>query len=279
MRDGGTCMKIIEMLKFDGVRSEAKIVRWLKKEGDLINKGDILAEAETDKVNIEIISYVQGALLKILITEGEFAPTGSAIALVADQNDLLLFSTLASYPEILDKFIYPKTTTKSIRHKETTTLKAISICFCYAHEDEKLLDTLKVHLKVLQRQMLIDMWYDRDISAGAEWEQEIDKHLKTADIILLLVSPDFIASDYCYSIEMQQAMERHRRGEAVVIPILLRPVYFEGTPFGKLQVLPTDAKPIMGPDWYSLDIAFYNVAEGIRKSVEIMLLNRIGINQ
>jgi hypothetical protein len=69
-------------------------------------------------------------------------------------------------------------------------------------------------------------------------------------------------------------MERHRCGEAVVIPILLRPVYFEGTPFGKLQALPTDAKPITGPDWYSLDIAFYDVAEGIRKCVEIMLLRR-----
>jgi hypothetical protein len=123
--------------------------------------------------------------------------------LVADQNDLLLFSTLSSYPEILDKFISPKATTKSLRHKEITTLKPIRICFCYAHEDENLLDRLKVHLKVLQRQMLIDTWYDREISAGAEWEQEIDKHLKAADILLLLVSPDFIASDYCYGKEMQ----------------------------------------------------------------------------
>ncbi len=267
-------MKVIEMLNLGEATDKARIVRWLKKEGDQIEIGDRLVEAETDKVNIEVYSYIQGALLKILFSEREYAPAGSAIALVADQNDLLLFSTLSSYPEILDKFIYPKDTTETLRHKETTPLKAISICFCYAHEDEKLLDKLKVHLKVLQRQMLIDTWYDRDISAGAEWEQEIDKHLKAADIILLLVSPDFIASDYCYSIEMQQAMERHRRGEAVVIPILLRPVYFEGTPFGKLQVLPTDAKPIMGPDWYSLDVAFYDVAEGIRKSVEIMLLRR-----
>ena len=262
------------MLNLGEARDNARIVRWLKKEGDQIGVGDILVEAETDKANIEVYSYVRGALLKVLFPEGEFAPAGSAIALVADQNDLLLFSTLSSYPEILDKFIYPKATTKTLKHKETTILKAISICFCYAHEDEKLLDTLKVHLKVLQRQMLIDTWYDRDISAGAEWEQEIDKHLKAADIILLLVSPDFIASDYCYGKEMQQAMERHRCGEALVIPILLRPVYFEGTPFGKLEVLPTDAKPIMGPDWYSLDVAFYDVAEGIRKSVEIMLLRR-----
>src|SRR5215470_9381349 len=94
----------------------------------------------------------------------------------------------------------------------------ISIFFCYAREDEALLNKLKTHLRPLQRQSLIDVWYDRDISAGAEWEQEISEHLNTAQIILLLVSPDFMDSDYCYSIEMKRAVERHQRGEACVIP-------------------------------------------------------------
>src|SRR5438876_11871174 len=115
---------------------------------------------------------------------------------------------------------------------------AVKIFFCYAHEDEPLLNKLKTHLRPLQRQALTDVWYDRDITAGTEWKQEIDKQLNEAQIILLLVSPDFIDSEYCYSIEMKRALERHERGEARVIPVILRPVYWQGAPFSKLQTLP-----------------------------------------
>src|SRR2546421_520659 len=83
-------------------------------------------------------------------------------------------------------------------------------------------------------------------------------------IILLLVSQYFMASDYCYGIEMMKAIKRHERGEAIVIPIILRPVHFQGTPFGKLQALPTDAKPVTSKSWANRDEAFYDVAEGIR---------------
>src|SRR5437016_2055252 len=104
-------------------------------------------------------------------------------------------------------------------------LMAVKIFFCYTHEDEDLLNTLKRHLWPLQRQGLIDLWYDRDISAGSEWEQEISQHLNASQIILLLVSPDFMASEYCYSNEMQRAIERHEPREALVIPVILRLVY------------------------------------------------------
>src|SRR5947208_10061471 len=100
----------------------------------------------------------------------------------------------------------------------------VEIFFCYAHEDETLLNKLKAHLRPLQRQGLIDVWHDRDINAGQEWEQEISKHLNEAQIILLLISPDFMDSDYCYSKEMQRALERHEHREARVIPIILRHV-------------------------------------------------------
>ena len=115
----------------------------------------------------------------------------------------------------------------------------VKIFFCYAHEDEPLLNKLKSHLIPLQRQNLIDVWHDRDISAGTDWEQQIKSHLNEAQIILLLVSPDFMVSDYCYGIEMQRALERHDLGEARVIPVILRYVYWQGV-LGKLQVLPTD---------------------------------------
>jgi hypothetical protein len=113
------------------------------------------------------------------------------------------------------------------------------IFFCYAHEDEPLLKKLKSHPRSLQRGGLIEVWHDRDICAGTEWEQEIKAQLNTAQIILFLVGPDFMDSDCCYGIEMKRAMERHERGDARVIPVILRRVYWDGAPFGKLQALPT----------------------------------------
>lgn len=145
------------------------------------------------------------------------------------------------------------------------------VFFCYAREDEMLLNQLKRHLRPLQRQKLIELWFDRDIKAGENWEQEIREHLDDAQIILLLISPDFMDSDYCYGIEMKRAIERYQNGEALVIPIILRPVFWQGEPLGKLQALPADGKPITDPDWYnkySQDKPFFEVAEGIRKAVE-----------
>lgn len=97
--------------------------------------------------------------------------------------------------------------------------------FCaYAHKDEQLRNELEKHLKVLQREGLIDVWHDRRIVPGIEWDKEIQKELAKADIILLLISSDFIFSDYAYDREMQTAVERHEKGNAIVIPVLLRPV-------------------------------------------------------
>jgi len=143
-------------------------------------------------------------------------------------------------------------------------LMPVKIFFCYAHEDELLLNKLKSQLTPLQRQGLIDVWHDRDISAGTDWEQQIKGHLNAAQIILLMVSPDFMVSDYCYGIEMQRALERDEQGEARVIPIILRHVYWQGV-LGRLQALPTDARPIKS--WSDLDEALYYVTEGIRKVI------------
>jgi tetratricopeptide (TPR) repeat protein len=144
--------------------------------------------------------------------------------------------------------------------------RAIRVFYSYAHEDNKLRDELNKHLSTMKRLNQITEWHDRDIHAGTEWKDEIDTHLNTAHIILLLISPDFMASEYCYSIEMTRALERHERGEAHVIPIILRPVDWKGAPFDKLQVLPADAQPIT--IWLNQDQAFLDVAKGIRKVVQ-----------
>jgi hypothetical protein len=142
----------------------------------------------------------------------------------------------------------------------------ITIFFCYAREDEALLIKLKAHLRPLQWEGLIDVWHDRDISAGTEWEREISDHLKKAQIILLLVSPDFMNSDYCYSIEMKQAVKRHERKEARVIPVILEYVAWRVDPLNKLQALPTDTEPVAG--WDNTNKALFHVTEGIRKVAE-----------
>lgn len=140
----------------------------------------------------------------------------------------------------------------------------VKIFFCYAHEDETLLNQLKMHLRPLERQGLIELWYDRAINAGAEWEDEINQHLNAAQIILLLISPDFMNSEYCYGTELRRALERHKQGTARVIPLILRHVYWQGV-LGQLQALPRDGLPITDPNWYNQDRALYNVTEGLRK--------------
>lgn len=141
----------------------------------------------------------------------------------------------------------------------------MGIFFAYAHEDEDLRDELEKHLTDLKRQGVIATWHDRKIGAGKEWESEIDPHLNTAPVILLLISPDFIASDYCMNVEVKRAMERHEDGEARVIPVILRPVDWKSAPFGKLKALPTDGNPVTS--WPDRDEAFFDVAQGIRAAV------------
>jgi formylglycine-generating enzyme required for sulfatase activity len=149
--------------------------------------------------------------------------------------------------------------------------KPISLFYSYSHRDEELRDRLEEHLGVLRRRGLIEGWHDRRISAGTEWKDAIDEHLATADIILLLISSGFINSDYCWDKEMTKALERHAKGEARVIPVVLKPCYWQESLFAKLQMVPRDAKPITS--WADPDEAFVQVVEAIHRAVnEIRLL-------
>src|SRR5438105_15040382 len=100
----------------------------------------------------------------------------------------------------------------------TETSTPVEVFCCYSHEDEKWLQRLETHLSLLQRQGLISLWHDRLIVPGADWAKTIDTHLETASVILLLVSADFLASNYCYGVEMKRALERQEAGEARVVP-------------------------------------------------------------
>jgi tetratricopeptide (TPR) repeat protein len=146
---------------------------------------------------------------------------------------------------------------------------AFEIFISYAHEDHAFRLELDKHLSNLRRQQIISSWYDGDITPGTEWQPQIMDHLHTAQIILLLVSADFMASDFCYSIEMKLAIARHNADQARVIPIILRPTDWKGAPFANLKVLPTDGKPVSR--WPSHDDAFENIVQGIRAAVDDLM--------
>ena len=146
--------------------------------------------------------------------------------------------------------------------------RAVRLFYSYSHKDENLRNELETHLKLLQRRGLVDVWHDRRIDAGDDWKKKIDENLERANIVLLLVSPDFIASDYCYVNEMTRALERQRNGEAEVIPVIIRDVDLEGAPFTGLQYLPKDGRPVS--KWEDKDSAWRNVSEGIKRVAEQM---------
>jgi hypothetical protein len=137
-----------------------------------------------------------------------------------------------------------------------------SVFFSYSHADRDLRDRLEKQLSVLKREGMIDTWHDRLVEPGGEFANEIDEHIDKDDIILLLVSPDFLDSEYCYEIEMKRAMERHEHKRAVVIPIILRACDWKNTPFGKLKPLPEDGTPLNRAS--DIDAALFEVATAIR---------------
>jgi hypothetical protein len=153
-------------------------------------------------------------------------------------------------------------------HCERQLPPPVEIFISYTREDESLRDELIKHLSMMRREGLVRLWHDREIVAGTDWEKDLDEHLEQAKIILLLVSSSFMASDYCYGIEMERAMERYDGGEAVVIPIILRPVDWSTAPFHRIQALPRDAKPVTR--WADRDEAFLAVARGIRNTIKFL---------
>jgi len=248
------CFEIVNFRKdMDAVKSEA---------ARIINSIKTFSEALTK--DVEIYGVQRGFIESLIQTRKQ--------RLLNNKNMLASLGLPIRKPANLSK---PNTTTNDKSEKEKRTVssttqpnKAFEVFISYSHKDQRYRNKLETHLALLKQEGLISVWHDRKIGAGEAWADQIDAHLNAAQMILLLVSPDFIASNYCYNKELKRAMERHERGEACVIPIILHPVSWEGAPFGKLQALPQDAKPITGSVWRKQNEAFYNVAEGIRKKVK-----------
>jgi len=142
----------------------------------------------------------------------------------------------------------------------------VTVFFSYSHNDESLRDELAKHLKLLERTNVIDAWHDRAIPVGSEWNKAIKTELNEADIILLLISADFLASDYIWDVEVKTAMERHEANDAVVVPVVLRECAWFDAPFGKLQGLPKDAKPVA--TYPNMDEPFTFITNHIKKAAK-----------
>ena len=136
----------------------------------------------------------------------------------------------------------------------------------YSHKDEAALERLRTHLATLRRDGRIDEWFDREILAGGEIDAEIAERLESSGLFLLLVSPDFLASDYCMEREMERALERHRSGAARVVPIVIEPCDWTSTPLRDLKALPQNGKPIS--EWTNENNAFLDIVQELRRVLD-----------
>lgn len=155
---------------------------------------------------------------------------------------------------------------------DSTAPPALQVFVSYSHRDEAVKNELLKHLEPLKRLNLVETWHDRKISAGDKWDEAISGALEKADIVLLLISIDFINSKYCYDVEMQVALDRQAANEAVVIPIIVRNCMWKSTPFAKLQALPLDGRAIAS--WSEWDEPLTLVSEGIRNVAERLMSER-----
>lgn len=142
----------------------------------------------------------------------------------------------------------------------------IEVFISYSKFDVESLRQLVAHLANLEREKLIDLWHDRELTAGEEWNEEINERLNSCGIILLLVSHHFLSSKFCVNVELPRVLERQDADGAIVIPILLSACEWEKAAFSKFQLLPSTRMPIAS--WEVRDEAFLDVVQGIRKAVE-----------
>lgn len=136
----------------------------------------------------------------------------------------------------------------------------------YTHADSAILDKLHTHLAQLKREGLLKSWTDREIKAGGLLNQQIEANLLESNLFLALLSPEYIASNYCYEIEFEKAIELNKQNKLIIIPIIIEPCDWLATPFKEFKALPKDGKPIS--EWQNANTAFLNVVQELRKLIE-----------
>ena len=147
-------------------------------------------------------------------------------------------------------------------------MEKVKIFYSYSHKDEELRDLFEIHMSGLKRTGHVEQWHDRKILPGSYWDRDINLNIESADLILFLVSSDFLSSDYCYNVEVIKAIERHSLQECIVIPIILRHCDWEGAPFEHIQGLPKDMHPVTSKYWHNIDEAFTYIAKELKKTIK-----------
>ncbi|MEE8587242.1 MAG: toll/interleukin-1 receptor domain-containing protein [Acidobacteriota bacterium] len=142
----------------------------------------------------------------------------------------------------------------------------LRIFVSYSIRDSSFLKELKKHADRLGKPSILDSWTDREVRTGSEWRQDLLDQLEKADLILLLVSPAFLATDYVYPVELKRALERQETGDAQLIPIILRPTDWSSAPFANLQALPSQGTAIT--EWENEGEAWEDVAAGLQSVLQ-----------
>ncbi|MEO4030411.1 toll/interleukin-1 receptor domain-containing protein [Chromobacterium vaccinii] len=183
------------------------------------------------------------------------------------------------YTRVKEELIYEEAIIRgagqggSVGLAHTPDAKALSVFISYSHADEAIKTELIKHLEPLKKLNLIETWHDRMISPGDDWAKTISKNLETADIIILLISIDFINSKYCFDIELEKALELHQEQRSVVVPVIVRNCLWQHTSFAKIQALPKDGKAVKS--FLDIDDALTSVVDGIRLVAEQVINRRI----
>lgn len=145
----------------------------------------------------------------------------------------------------------------------------LNIFIVYAREDADALHELQTQFIPIARSEILHVWYDGKILPGQHWDTEIKTHLQNADIILLLISKHFFASEYIQATELREALARHEAGKSVVVPVIVRPcIWQEAFGVSRIQALPVGAQPIYSSAWNDPEEAMVNVVEGVKKVAE-----------
>ena len=196
--------------------------------------------------------------------QSSFAKTGGLLALAT----FLVFGIFWYRKKQKDEKLNNENTSKknSFVLPLSGDIKKKKVFLSYAHEDEDMKVQLDQHLSSLKETQMIETWNDREIFGGETWNEVIKKEIKEANIILFLISANFIASEHINTIEIPAAIKKHKNGKARVIPVYLRPCDIEGLPFDNIKGFPKNAQPVT--TFENMDVAFTEIAKGIREIVE-----------
>jgi O-acetyl-ADP-ribose deacetylase (regulator of RNase III) len=155
---------------------------------------------------------------------------------------------------------------RAAQREQSSRQNAAKVFVSYARDDRQLYKRLSDHLGGLRHGGYICEWSDGQIIPGQEWAPEIIRQLDEADIILLLITSSFLGSEFIGRVELTRALERHRGGEAIVIPVILKPADWQSAGLEGLQALPKDGKP--ASTWPDRDAAYVDIAQGLRRAVD-----------